>query len=269
MSPPDARPFTAIILAAQRAGRVDLVAVEAGVANKSLAPIQGAPLIRHVVDALLATPGLTHLRIVVEPETAAAIEAILPRARTAVVDFVPAADNLADSVYAAAAGVDQPMLITTSDNVLLTPGAAQAVLEPLAAGADVALALCTEASVMAAHPQGQRRFYRFSDDAYSNCNLYALGGQGAMRVAESFRSGGQFAKKPLRMIVALGPINVVLMLTKRLSMRGAIRRLARRFRLKVEPVVLADGAHAIDVDNARTYACAEFLLAKRRQAMAA
>jgi len=267
MSPPDPRPFTAIVLAAQRAGRDDPLAVEAGVANKSLAPIGGAPLVRHVVDALLATPGLTTVRIVVEPETAAAIQAVLPRG--AAIDFVTAADNLADSVYTAAAGVDGPMLITTSDNVLLTPGAVLATLGPLAAGADVALALATQASVLAAHPQGQRRFYRFSDDAYSNCNLYALRGAAAMRVAESFRSGGQFAKKPLRMVVALGPINLALLLMKRLSLRGALQRLGRRFRLKVEPVILADGAHAIDVDNARTYACAEVLLARRRQALAA
>jgi len=267
MSPPDPRPFTAIVLAARRAGRIDLVAVEAGVANKSLAPIGGAPLIRHVVDALMATPGLTAIRIVVEPETAAAIQAVLPRHAPA--DFVTAADNLADSVYTAASGVDGPMLITTSDNVLLTPGAALATLAPLFLGAEVALALATEASVLAAHPEGQRRFYRFSDGAYSNCNLYALRGAAATRIGESFRSGGQFAKKPLRMIVALGPINLVLLLMKRLSLRGAVRRLGRRFRLKVEPVILADGAHAIDVDNARTYACAEVLLAKRRQALAA
>lgn len=123
--------------------------------------------------------------------------------------------------------------------------------------------------MLAAHPEGQRRFYRFSDDAYSNCNLYALRGPEAMRVAEGFRSGGQFAKKPLRMIVALGPINLALLLMRRLSLRGALRRLGRRFRLNVEPVILADGAHAIDVDNARTYRCAETLLALRRQALAA
>jgi len=267
MSPPDPAPFTAIVLAAQRAGVVDPLAAAVGVANKSLVPIQGAPLIRHVLDALVATPGLARIRVVVESETEAAIAALVPRG--APVDFVIAADNLADSVYAAAVGVGQPMLITTSDNVLLTPGAARAVLAPLADGADVALALCTEASVRAAHPEGQRRFYRFADDAYSNCNLYALGGTDAMRAAESFRSGGQFAKKPLRMIVVLGPANLALLLIKRLSLRGAIRRLSRRFRLRVEPVILADGAHAIDVDNARTYACAEFLLAKRRQALAA
>lgn len=261
MSPPD---FTAIVLAGQRAGRVDLLALEAGVPNKSLVPIAGAPLIRHVVDALRATPGLARIRIVVEPETAPAIQAVLP-AGGPPVEFVAAADNLADSVHAAAAGVGQPMLVTTSDNVLLTPGAATATLRALGDGADVALALATAASVRAAHPDGQRRFYRFADDAYSNCNLYALSGPAATAAAESFRSGGQFAKKPLRMVAHLGPINLALLLMGRLSMRGAIRRLSRRFRLTVEPVVLADGSHAIDVDNARTYACAATLLERRQR----
>lgn len=69
--------------------------------------------------------------------------------------------------------------------------------------------------------------------------------------------------------MALGPINLALMLMGRLSLQGALKRLGRRFRLKVEPVVLADGAHAIDVDNARTFAVAEELLARRAMADAA
>jgi CTP:molybdopterin cytidylyltransferase MocA len=260
-SPPE--PFVGVILAAQRPGRVDPLAESAGVVNKNLVPIQGGPLVRHVVDALVATPGLARLRIVVEPETAPLIAAALAKTGP-IVEFVPAADNLADSVYAAADGVgDRPILVTTGDNVLLTPGA---VLEVLAAlkVADVSLAMATQASVMAAHPEGQRRFYKFWDDAYSNCNLYAFAGPAATTVAESFRGGGQFAKKPLRMVMALGPINLTLLLMGRLSLRGALDRLGRRFKLKVEPVILADGAHAIDVDNQRTLDVAETLLARRR-----
>jgi hypothetical protein len=187
----------------------------------------------------------------------------------ATVEFVDAAGNLADSVHAAAAGVRGPMLVTTSDNVLLTPAAGLATLAPLASGVDVTLALATRASVLAAHPDGQRRFYRFADDAYSNCNLYALAGAAATAAAESFRSGGQFAKKPLRMVAALGPLNLALLLMGRLSLRGALRRLSQRLRLTIEPVVLADGAHAIDVDNARTYGCARAILARRNATTAA
>ncbi len=263
-------PFVGVILAGQRPGRVDALAEAAGVVNKNLVQIQGAALVRHVVDALAATPGLTRLRIVVEPATAPLIDAVLPHGGKLQIDYVPAANNLADSVYAAAEGVsDLPLLVTTGDNVLLTPGAVLDVLAPLRAGADVTLAMATEASVMAAHPEGQRRFYRFSDNAYSNCNLYAFAGPAATTAAESFRSGGQFAKKPMRMVMALGPINLVLMLMGRLSLKGALTRLGRRFRLKVEPVVLADGSHAIDVDNARTFAVAETLLARRAVADAA
>ena len=69
--------------------------------------------------------------------------------------------------------------------------------------------------------------------------------------------------------MAMGPINLVLLLMRRLTLRGALKSVSRRFRLKIEPVILADGAHAIDVDNARTYACAELLLAKRQRALAA
>lgn len=255
--------FTAIVLAGQRGGVVDPLAAEAGVANKSLVPICGAPLIRHVVEALAATPGLARLRIVVEPQTAPAIRAAIGPQRCPL-EFVDAADNLADSVHAAASGVDGPMLITTADNVLLTPGAVRATLATIARGADAAVAMATQAAVLAAHPDGQRRFYRFADDAYSNCNLYALAGPRAAAAAEGFRSGGQFAKKPLRMVMALGPVNLALVLMGRLTLRGALTRVSRRFRLRVEPVVLADGAHAIDVDNARTYACAETLLQARR-----
>ncbi|MDZ4371446.1 MAG: NTP transferase domain-containing protein [Phenylobacterium sp.] len=260
MSQPD---FTAILLAGARAGDVDPLAAEAGVANKSLVPICGAPLIRHVADALAATPGISQIRVAAEPAAWPGLQAALSHL-TDRTQYVPAADNLADSVYAAAEGVSGPMLVTTADNVLLTPQAARRIVDAVAGDIDVAVALARQEAVLAAHPEGQRRFYRFADGAFSNCNLYALSGRRALAAAEGFRSGGQFAKKPLRMMMALGSVNLVLLLMSRLSLQGALRRVSRRFRLVVEPVILADGSQAIDVDNARTYRCAEALLLQRR-----
>lgn len=258
--------FVAVILAAQRAGMVDPLAAEAGITHKCLVPIAGKPLIAHVAAALFATPGLERLRIVVEPDAVAEVEAVLPRGPVAP-EYIPAATNLADSVFAAADDLDQPVVVTTADNVLLTPPAVEAMRGELAGGADVAIAMATEASVRAAHPDGQRRFYRFADDAYSNCNLYAFAGLHALRAAETFRGGGQFAKKPMRLLAFAGPINLALLLLKRVSLKSGLARIGRRFRLKIAPVILADGSHAIDVDNRRTYDCAAELLAKR-QAMA-
>ncbi|ATE67040.1 NTP transferase domain-containing protein [Rhizorhabdus dicambivorans] len=254
--------FTAIILAAQRAGQIDPLAEAVGLSHKCLVPIAGAPLIAHAAAALSATPGCRRLIVVVEPAMFMAVRQVL-RDGPPPVDFVAAADNLADSVFAAADGIDGPMIVTTADNVLLTSGAVEAMLAALAGGAEVAVAMANKASVLAAHPEGQRRFYRFRDDDYSNCNLYAFGGGPAVKAAEAFRSGGQFAKKTSRLIAAVGLVNVLLMAMGRLSLKGALARLGKRLGLRLEPVLLADGAHAIDVDNERTYRCAALLLERR------
>lgn len=219
------------------------------------------PQIRLVVDALCASPGLERLRIIVEPETEGAVAATLPPGFQ--VDYVAAADNLADSVLAAAAGVDQAMLVTTADNVLLTPAAVAAIVAAVTGGADAALAMATRAAVMVAHSDGQRRFYRFADDEYSNCNLYAFAGSQVLAADEGFRGSGQFAKKPMRLLAAVGIVSLVLILSHRASLRGALVRLSRRLGVRLDPVILADGAHGIDVNNARTYAVARDLLERR------
>lgn len=256
-----------MVLAAQRPGVIDPLASTAGLSHKCLVPIDGAALIVHVVAALQATPGLTDLRIVIEPEQDAVVAQLLP-AGPVPVSFVPAADNLADSVLAGARGLAGRVVVTTADNVLLTAGAVEAMTAALAAGADVAVAMARQADVLAAHPEGQRRFYRFRDDAYSNCNLYAFAGPRALAAAELFRGGGQFAKKPRRLIAAAGLLNVILMAAGRLTLAGALARLGRRVGLTIAAVRLEDGAHAIDVDNPRTYAVAAELLARRREGAA-
>jgi GTP:adenosylcobinamide-phosphate guanylyltransferase len=269
VSPPDAvdggSGFTGIVLAAQRAGRIDPLAAGASVSHKCLVEIAGRPLIAHVVAALRATPGLRRLRIVVEAEAVATIEALLP-ARGIGVEFIAAAHNLADSVHAACRDLDGAIVVTTADNVLLTPGAVATMHDAVAGGADVAIALARKSAVLAASPTGQRRFYRFADDEYSNCNLYAFAGKAATAAAESFRSGGQFAKKPLRLILAAGPVTLALMLLHRLTLTAALARLSRKLKLRTVPVILPDGSHAIDVDNRRTYDAAAAILRARASA---
>lgn len=259
------RSFVVAIMAAQRDGRLDPLAAEAGVSHKCLVPIAGAPLLGHVLAALAQVEGLARIRISIEPAAMDALRAV-PGARGELgvaVEFVPAADNLADSVHACAEGVDVPMLVTTADNVLLTPAAVRAAADLLLDGADVMVALATREAVLAAHPEGQRRFYRFADAHYSNCNLYGLSGPRGLRLAETFRTGGQFAKKPKRIVGAFGLVNLLLLRFGLVTMPQAMRRLSRRFGARIAPLVLADGSHAIDVDNARTYAIAELLMEKR------
>jgi len=256
-----AEAFTIVILAAQRDGRLDPLAAEAGVSHKCLVPIAGRPLLAHVLAAFAGLNGIDGVRISVE---AGAEQALRPIAAASglPVTFVPAADTITDSVYAAAEGADGPLVITTADNVLLTPAAVREVADRLAGGDDTVIALARKEDVLFAHPQGQRRFYKFRDGEYSNCNLYGLSVRG-LALAESFREGGQFAKNPMRIARAFGFLNLVILRFGLISLDRAMERLGRRFGMRVSALVLKDGAHAIDVDNERTYKIAAELLDRR------
>ena len=253
--------FTIIILAAQRNGTLDPLAAEAGVTHKCLVPIAGLPLLAHVLSALGEVGDIDSIRISVEDGAADRLRPVA--ALTGLpITFVTAADNIADSVYRAAEGASGPVIVTTADNVLLTPAAVRQVMDKLAAGTDTVVALARKEAVLAAHPQGQRRFYRFRDDEYSNCNLYGLSRKG-LKLAEAFREGGQFKKNPMRIARAFGFFNLLLLRFAMVTLDSAMKRLSRRFRVSVAAVVLADGAHAIDVDNRRTYDIAAELLDRR------
>jgi GTP:adenosylcobinamide-phosphate guanylyltransferase len=253
----------ALVLAGKRDGALDPLAAQADVTHKCLVPVGGQAMILHPVAALAASAGIG--RIYVSIDDASALDGLPEIAALRAegrLEIVGARPNLVDSVLAAAERACFPLLITTADNVLLTREAV-AEFDRAARGADAAVAFARRESVLAAHPDGQRRFYRFRCGAYSNCNLYRLGSARALAAAETFRSGGQFAKHPLRIVGAFGLLNLVRFRFGWGTLEGGFRRFSRRFRLRLTPVVIADGAVAIDVDNARTKSVAEKVLARR------
>jgi GTP:adenosylcobinamide-phosphate guanylyltransferase len=253
--------YTIVILAAQRNGHLDPLAAEAGVTHKCLVPIGGLPLLAHVLSALGEVGDIESIRISVEDGAADRLRPIATLSGLPI-SFVTAADNIADSVYRAAEGATGPVVVTTADNVLLTPAAVRQVMDQLDSGSDTVIAFARKEDVLAAHPQGQRRFYRFKDGEFSNCNLYGLSQKG-LKLAEAFREGGQFRKNPMRIARAFGLLNLILLRFGLVSVSAAMQRLSRRFRVRVEAIILADGSHAIDVDNKRTYEIAAELLDRR------
>lgn len=255
-------------MAGRREGHVDPLAAAAGIDDKCVVPVAGRPMIAHVLAALGATPAIG--RIVVSVNDPALLddidEARMLRARGRLA-VSPAKANLVASLLAAVDEACFPIFITTADNVLLTPAGASAFLADAAAvGADVAVAFARRRSVLAAHPNGQRRFYRFADDSYSNCNSYWIRDARALDAAEVFRGGGQFAKHPLRIVQAFGVVNLVRFRCGIGTLNAAFDRFSRRLGLKIHPLILSDGAIAIDVDNPRTLAVAETIIAARHVA---
>lgn len=255
-----------LILAGRRAGATDVLAASHGVVDKCLVPVAGRPMIAHVLDSAERSAAA---RIFVSTHDAA----LLGRIADPVVarlgerlTLVPAADNLADSVLAMVDSAAFPLLITTADNCLLTPGTIAAIDdEARRLGAAAGVALARREDVLAVHAQGQRRFYEFSDVAVSNCNAYWIGDRDALKAAEAFRGGGQFVKKPMRVIRAFGVINLIRFRLGMGPIHHIFRRISGRLKTGIAPLLVSDGATAIDVDNERSLRVTEAVMANRRQ----
>jgi GTP:adenosylcobinamide-phosphate guanylyltransferase len=259
------RKVTALVLAGKRAGALDPLAARAGVAQKAVVPINGVPMIERVVRQVAACEAVDTIRIVAhEADEIAALPTIAALAAEGRLSFVAGHHNLVDSVVAGAEGSAFPVMITTADNCLVTPaGYSEFIAGCLAGGAEGAAGLAREEDVKAADPQGQQRFYKFRDGGFSNCNLYWLGSERAVKAAEIWREGGQFVKFPRRIIKAFGLINLIRFWLGNGTKEKLFAQISRRFRLRLVPVVLSDGHFAIDVDNETTYAVTERILKDR------
>lgn len=250
-----------LILAGRRPGAVDALAEAHGVGDKCLVPVAGRAMIAHVLDSAAQTDA-AHIFVSTHHETLLddLADEVVERLGARLV-IVPAADNLADSVLAVADQAAFPLFITTADNCLLTPETIVEIgNEAARLGVGAGLALARREDVLAVHPEGQRRFYEFSDVAVSNCNAYWIGDPAALKAAEAFRGGGQFVKKPIRVMQAFGLINLLRFRFGLGPIHHIFRRISRHLKVDIAPLLVSNGATAIDVDNERSLRVTEALM---------
>lgn len=256
---------TALVMAGKRSGVLDPLAERAGVAQKCVVPVGGMPMIERVVANIAQSPRIGEIRIVAhEAEEIAAIPSIAKLVSEGRVVFKPGAFNLVDSVFAGAEGATYPILITTADNCLWLPeDFTEFADKAIASKAGAAAALARKEDVIAADPQGQAKFYEFSDGGFSNCNAYWIGDARALSAAEIMRGGGQFVKFPSRIAKAFGVLNLIRFFLGWSTKEKLFGQVSRRFGFSMQPIEMSNGYCAIDVDNERTFAVTEKLLTKR------
>ncbi|MBJ7442240.1 MAG: NTP transferase domain-containing protein [Sphingopyxis sp.] len=252
-----------LILAGRRAGAVDPLAATHDVADKCLVPVAGRPMIAHVLSSAAASRAgqifvsTHHLNLLADLD-----DPVVKLLGNRLI-VVPAAGNLADSILAVAGVASFPLLITTADNCLLTAETiAEIGAEAARLDVEAGVALARREDVLAVHPEGQRRFYEFSDVAVSNCNAYWIGHPGALRATEAFRGGGQFVKKPLRVMQAFGLINLLRFRFGLGPIHHIFARISRHLNVEIAPLLVSNGATAIDVDNERSLRVTEALMAR-------
>lgn len=257
-----------LVLAGRRSATLDPMAEARGVSHKCLVPVLGQAMIGRVLETAAAAYPEVTIYVSVEDFSVIENEPTVARLYAAgKLKPVEAQYQIVDSVVEASRTTGFPLIITTADNVLMTPESLRELEAEGAKGeADAIVVMAEKTQIRAAHPDGQRRFYEFKDGGFSNCNMFWLGNDKALSASEAFRHGGQFAKHPGRIVKAFGVLNLIRFRLGLNDLDGAFRNVSRRFKVRVKPMVVADGKLAIDVDNERTHAVAEDILKRETNA---
>jgi GTP:adenosylcobinamide-phosphate guanylyltransferase len=253
--------LTAVVLAGRRGG-ADPVASHAGVAHKALAPVAGVPMVARVLAALRATPEVARIVVVIEaPETALST---LPAEALQGVELFPAALSPSLSVAAVLENFGTPLLVTTADHALLTPEMVSHFCAASPPEADVTAAVARDGVILAAYPDTRRTWLRFSDGAFSGCNLFLLRSAPAAGGAIAFwRRVEQHRKRPLAMARLLGPFALLRFALGLMPLSAALETLGRRVKARLAVVEMPFAEAAVDVDKPEDLALAEAILAKR------
>ena len=239
---------TALVLAGSR-GPGDPLAVHAGVTHKAMIEVGGEPMLVRVVRAL-ASAGYTRIAIAIErPELVEQLAAAGRFPASTVVKAIPAAAGPSLSVADGLARLGTPLLVTTADHALLRPEWVRWFVDHVPPNADVAAALARSDQVMAAAPEGKRTFLRFSDGAFSGCNLFYFATPAATGVVALWREVEAQRKKPVKLLARLGPLTAARYALGRLSLAAALAKLGALAGVTAAAVEMPFGEAAIDVDK--------------------
>jgi GTP:adenosylcobinamide-phosphate guanylyltransferase len=230
-----------------------------------MAPINGRAMLERVTEALIESGSCKRIYVCIDDDNVLRTNRKLSEwLDKGLITSIPAGGNLADSVLAAAIYMrdeDWPVLITTGDNALHTPEFIREFADAARkTGADVALGITREETVIATIPEAGKAFHRVKDGGFSSCNVYALTGKETLKTVNVFRGGGQFGKKHYRILKAFGLASYLLYKFKLIGIDGIVKRLGKGFGVSVAPVILPYDFGPIDVDDQTSYDLAERIL---------
>jgi GTP:adenosylcobinamide-phosphate guanylyltransferase len=240
-----------VILAGQRPG-VDPVAAMFGETYKAAVKIHGKAMLNHVIEAIDASGRASDIHILLqEPDFLRGRPEFADLVRRSDVHLVASNASISGSLleFVRMQGSDTPLLVTTCDHILLRGEDINAFIDKQPTGADLTVGLIKAETVLAAHPDVKRTWLKFSDGAFTSCNLFMLAGERAKGALNFWASVEEDRKKVWRMALRFGPITLLGVLLKRLSLEGSFKRASKTMKTTVRPVLLDHADLAIDVDK--------------------
>lgn len=233
--------FNALVLAGSRGG-TDPVADYAGVTDKALIVVAGQTMLARVADALRRAGAVRIVVVVSSP-------AVRDHARTLGLETIDAAVGPSESAARGLALLGAPLLVTTADHALLDPVWVTRFIADVPPKADVAALLARREVVEQAVPETKRTYLRFSDGAWSGCNLFFLATPRAERAIAVWQRVERDRKRPWRIVWRLGPGLLLRYLAGRLPLSAALGHLGGLAGITACMVASPFGLAAVDVDK--------------------
>jgi len=236
-----------IVLAGDR-GTDDPLAQQAGVAGKTLVPINGIPMLTRVLATLSEWPRADRIVVVAPPNSD--FDKAIERAEVShPLTVIAPATSPCSSVAAAleALGGSRPVTLVTADHPLLKI----AWLDQMCVrGAeDLRVGLVDHAGVRARFPNSRRTRYRFADRELGGTNLFQFRTLAADAILETWRRVERERKTPWKVISLLGLGNLLRFAAGRLHSDHAFKALSERVGLRIDYRLIDDPLTAVDVDS--------------------
>ncbi|APZ99017.1 4-diphosphocytidyl-2C-methyl-D-erythritol synthase [Sphingopyxis sp. QXT-31] len=249
----------AIVMAGSRPGPDPLLS-GTNVSTKALLPIAGRPMLVHVVTSLRACPRVGPITILAQNSTELAAEPGL--AGLADLHFSDSGQGISSSLAAALPPGDDPVLVTTADNVLLTPAMIAEFLDG-AEGSDVAVAMVERDVLLARYPESKRTWLKFRGGCWSGANMFRLRGRRVLPLLDFWGRIERDRKKGLKIVAAFGPWLLIGALLRMFTIQQGVARAGLRFGLNATVVPMSDPEACIDADKPVDIELIEKIMADR------
>lgn len=251
--------FTAVVLAGSRPGR-DVFAERYGAITKALIPIAGEPMVRRPVQALLESSRVGTVMVLTQAPDA--IAGALPK--DARIEVRASSATIASTMMELCLdrSTQWPLLVTTADHALLDAATVDQFCEE-AEGHDIAVGLVERSSLLQRLPATKRTWLSFRGGAYTGANLFVLRSPKVAPLIELWRSVEQDRKKGWRIVSLLGPVALIGVAMRLLTVEQALDRLGRKFNLKAGYVRIRNPLAGVDVDKPEDHALAEAIIEGR------
>jgi GTP:adenosylcobinamide-phosphate guanylyltransferase len=248
--------YTAIVLAGSRPGR-DEFAETFGTDLKALIPVGREPMVRRPVQALLASEQIG--KILVLSQATERIAAVLPEDMR--IEVRTSRGTIAETMLGLIedANTEWPLLVTTADHALLDAAIVDEFARE-AAAAEIAIGLVERKELLRRLPQTNRTWLKFRGGAYTGANLFVLKSPAVRPAIELWRSVEQDRKKAWRVMSLLGPVVLLCVALRLVSLDEVLAQLSGRLGLQVKAVRLSNPLAGVDVDKAEDHALAEAIL---------